>query len=103
MVTGCIRAEDTLARYGGEEFALLLRDAPEQQGVNCAERIRQVIESAQFISENQRLPVTSSFGVATFSGSEFSSPEELIEAADQFLYQAKRGGRNRVEAKLLKR
>lgn len=100
-VTDCIRAEDTLARYGGEEFALLLRDAPEKQGFTCAERIRRVIESTEFVTNGQRIPVTSSFGVATFTGDEFTAPEELLEAADQFLYKAKRSGRNRVEAKLL--
>lgn len=101
VVNECIRAEDTLARYGGEEFALLLRDAPEKQAFVCAERIRRVIEITDFTTNGQRIPITSSFGVATFTGTEFSSPEELVEAADQFLYKSKRGGRNRVEAKLL--
>jgi two-component system cell cycle response regulator len=100
----CIRAEDTFARYGGEEFALLLREASEKQGFACAERIRRTVESTDFIpSGGQRIPVTSSFGVATFTGTEFTLPEQLIEAADQFLYQAKRGGRNRVEARMLTR
>jgi diguanylate cyclase (GGDEF)-like protein len=101
VVNECIRAEDTLARYGGEEFALLLRDASEKQAFVCAERIRRVIEITDFTTNGQRIPITSSFGVATFTGTEFSSPEELVEAADQFLYKSKRGGRNRVEAKLL--
>jgi diguanylate cyclase (GGDEF)-like protein len=100
IVNDCIRAEDTLTRYGGEEFALLLRDTSESQGVACAERIRHMIQVAEFTTAGQRIPVTSSFGVATFTGTEFHSTEELIEAADQFLYKAKRGGRNRVESRL---
>ncbi len=99
-VHDCIRAEDTLARYGGEEFALLLRDAPEKQGFACAERIRRTIEATEFAMEQAKIPVTSSFGVATFNGVEFTAPEQLIEAADQYLYKAKRGGRNRVESKM---
>ncbi|RYE77146.1 MAG: GGDEF domain-containing protein [Myxococcales bacterium] len=99
----CIRAEDTFARYGGEEFALLLREASEKQGFACAERIRRTVESTDFMPSGQRIPVTSSFGVATFTGTEFTVPEQLIESADQFLYQAKRGGRNRVEARMLTR
>lgn len=99
-VIECIRAEDTLARYGGEEFALLLRDAPEKQGFACAERIRRVIEITDFSTNGTRIPVTSSFGVATFTGAEFTVPEQLIETADQFLYKAKRAGRNRVEARM---
>ena len=98
----CIRAEDTFCRYGGEEVALLLREASEKQGFACAERIRRVIELTEFTPPGQpRIPVTSSFGVSTFTGTEFSEPEQLIKSADQYLYQAKRGGRNRVEARML--
>jgi two-component system, cell cycle response regulator len=100
-VSECLRAEDTLARYGGEEFALALREASEKQAFACAERIRRTIELSEFVFNDVPMAVTMSFGVATFTGAEFQNPEDLIAAADAFLYKAKRGGRNRVEARML--
>jgi diguanylate cyclase (GGDEF)-like protein len=101
-VNSCIRAEDTFCRYGGEEFALLLRESPEKQAMACAERIRRTIETTDFaVPGVGRVPVTSSFGVAVFTGTEFTVPEQLIGLADQYLYRAKHGGRNRVEGALI--
>lgn len=102
-VTECIRAEDTFARYGGEEFALALRESSEKQAFVCAERIRRTIEMTEFFAGQERISVTMSFGVATYTGTEFDSPEALIASADEYLYKAKRGGRNRVESRMLAR
>jgi len=97
----CIRTEDTLARYGGEEFALVLREASEKQGFVCAERIRRTIEATEFVVGQTTVAVTMSFGVATYTGTEFEKPDDLIASSDMYLYRAKRGGRNRVEARML--
>jgi diguanylate cyclase (GGDEF)-like protein len=78
------------ARYGGEELALILPGTGPTEGVEVAERIRAAIASAP-----GPVPVTASLGVAWCPGSG-ASPHELLAAADAALYEAKRGGRNRV-------
>lgn len=90
-----IRQGDFFARFGGEEFCLLLVGGPLQRGVEVAERIRQTIESNEFMYGGQKLPVTLSAGVATLEAS-MMSWNELFEKADQAAYISKKGGRNRV-------
>ena len=88
---------DTVARYGGEEFVAILPDADEPEALGLAERIRQAIEGAGFQAGPGSV-VTISIGVAVMggkSGHRFT-PNELVNAADEALYQAKRSGRNRV-------
>ena len=98
-VGGCIRTEDLLARYGGEEFALVLREISEDNAISCAERIRATVAAEDFIFRDTKIPITVSLGVATFDGTNHPRPDDLVAAADAYLYKAKRGGRNRVEAK----
>jgi diguanylate cyclase (GGDEF)-like protein len=92
-----LRTEDLLARYGGEEFAVLLRDTLGQQALVCAERCRQQIEKLLFDPQGARIRATISVGIATLPDPELSTSEQLIEAADQALYAAKRLGRNRCQ------
>jgi diguanylate cyclase (GGDEF)-like protein len=92
-----IRLEDILARYGGEEFALLLRAIDADAALVCAERVRAAIERATFEFEGARIPVTISLGVATFTPGAYIVIERFVTAADEALYAAKRGGRNRAE------
>jgi diguanylate cyclase (GGDEF)-like protein len=61
------------------------------------ERIRQLVEAADFTFGDKKIPVTISIGVSCLSGGNYAGPDELIAAADNFLYAAKRNGRNRVE------
>ena len=96
-----IRTEDVFARYGGEEFAILLRESTEDQGYICAERCRRAIDSADFVFASTPMRVTISLGIASLLDSDYTNPEDLIAAADRYLYRAKKGGRNRVEAKLI--
>src|SRR5262249_21476150 len=96
-----IRTEDVFARYGGEEFAILLRESTEDQGYICAERCRRAINSADFVFANTPMRVTISLGIASLLDSDYTNPEDLIAAADRYLYRAKKGGRNRVEARLI--
>jgi diguanylate cyclase (GGDEF)-like protein len=97
-----LRASDVLGRYGGEEFSALLVNASNDSAMEIAERIRAVIEKQQFAtSEDQFMSVTISIGVATLPmecgdiGTE-SLSEDLVERADQAVYQAKHNGRNLV-------
>ena len=94
-----VRQEDLFARYGGEEFALLLRESQSDMALRCAERCRRAVDTADIVFNGTPIKVTVSLGVATLLDSDFSQPEELIAAADRYLYRAKEGGRNKVDAR----
>lgn len=87
-----LRGADVAARYGGEEFSILLPQTTLREAITIAERIRHKVETMRFPNRQ----VTVSIGIASCS-SEIKTPPDLIEAADKALYQAKEGGRNRVE------
>lgn len=93
-----IRQEDLFARYGGEEFCLMLREAPPDRAVRCAERCRGAIGGAPVVFHGTPIRVTISVGVATLLDGEYAQPEDLLAAADAHLYRAKTEGRNRVAA-----
>jgi diguanylate cyclase (GGDEF)-like protein len=87
------RPGDFIARYGGEEFAVILTNTSSLGAYVVAERLRHAIHEAPW---PQRL-VTGSLGVSTLSAV-ISESAQLVLAADQALYEAKRQGRNRVVA-----
>ena len=99
-VADTIRTEDLFARYGGEEFALMLRESSED-ALACAERCRVAVNRTDFIFSGTPIKVTISLGVATLQDSDFTQSEELLAAADKYLYRAKRAGRNRVDGKAI--
>jgi len=78
-------------RYGGEEMAVLLPKADVQGAAQVAERLRTAIEAHKIAG----VKVTASFGVAQCDAG-MADPPAFVEKADQALYQAKEGGRNRV-------
>lgn len=92
------RASDVVARYGGEEFSVILPGSDQQQAIATAERLRQRVEQLQMPHEASTVgkTVTISVGVASLRPSERDRGETLLSAADQALYGAKRGGRNRT-------
>ena len=98
IVAAQARETDRAARYGGEEMALLLPETDLAGARVIAERLRAAIEASSHQTEGGPLRVTVSLGVATFPSAGLETPEQLLEAADQALYRAKQGGRNRVEA-----
>jgi len=95
-VRGTIRKEDLFARYGGEEFCMVLVETSPEEAQGAAERVRASIENHSFQFESTRIRLTVSVGVATTTGDPPVTPSELLRTADEKLYQAKRGGRNRV-------
>jgi two-component system, cell cycle response regulator len=97
-VRDTIRTEDIWARYGGEEFVLLLRDCPPLRAAGVAERLRRRIEHMSMMFKQDKLNITVSIGVATAKDGNIEEASGLIRAADAYLYQAKRAGRNRVVA-----
>jgi diguanylate cyclase (GGDEF)-like protein len=90
------RAEDVVARYGGEEFAIIARGIGTDQAVRFGNRLRAFIQQAVIETENEKIKITLSAGVATYTGAEFSEPGELVSAADRALYEGKNSGRNLV-------
>jgi diguanylate cyclase (GGDEF)-like protein len=95
IVINTLRISDLSGRIGGEEFAALLPCSLEE-GVVAAERVREAFESSGIVDDNGAVDTTVSIGVA--GGPAGTELEVLLAAADTALYQAKRGGRNRVEA-----
>ncbi|WP_028345744.1 GGDEF domain-containing protein [Bradyrhizobium murdochi] len=95
VVVSNLRISDLSGRIGGEEFAALLA-CPLEEGVIVAERVREAFEASKLVCEEGPVVTTVSIGVA--GGPAGTELEVLLAAADTALYQAKRGGRNRVEA-----
>lgn len=96
--TSVLRSGEVLARFGGEEFALLCSPATVEQGVQAAERVRQVTACQPICYEQMEIPVTVSIGVSCMDDAcKMASSSELIALADAKLYLAKQNGRNRVE------
>jgi diguanylate cyclase (GGDEF)-like protein len=99
VAAASVRTEDIFGRYGGEEFTILCRGIPLNSAGMLAERIRLTVEQTQFVFESGVIPVTISMGVAAYPEIAVQNGLELIAAADEALYTAKRGGRNRVVLK----
>jgi diguanylate cyclase (GGDEF)-like protein len=95
VVVSNLRLSDLSGRIGGEEFAALL-PCPLEEGVIVAERVREAFEASGIVCDEGPVDTTVSIGVA--GGPAGTELEVLLAAADTALYQAKRGGRNRVEA-----
>ncbi len=95
ILVNTLRLTDLSGRIGGEEFAALLPCSLEE-AVIAAERVREAFANSGIVVEDGPVDTTVSVGVA--GGPAGTELEVLLAAADTALYQAKRGGRNRVEA-----
>lgn len=96
LLKGSIRKKDTVARYGGEEFILILPEANLDATFVIAERIRRLVENTPFEIGGTKIQLTISMGISNFPTHQARSKEELVKMADEALYEAKRGGRNKV-------
>ncbi|MEO1088140.1 MAG: GGDEF domain-containing protein, partial [Acidobacteriota bacterium] len=94
LVRPFLRPEQVFARVGGEEFAILSPETPLVGASNLAEKLRSHFEDARFDYAEVDLDITCSFGVADLMPG--MDREGLYHAADQAMYESKRGGRNRV-------
>lgn len=90
-----LRSRDQVFRYGGEEFLLVLADASPEACADVCDRLRLAIERHDWSRVAPRLAVTASFGLARHAGAQ-ESAGSLVQRADEALYVAKHGGRNRV-------
>ncbi len=98
LLVKSLRNEDVLARYGGEEFAIICRGLDMAPAKLLAERIRRGIEQHRFETGGKVIPVTVSIGVARSPDPALRNASDLVVAADENMYLAKRAGRNRVSA-----
>jgi two-component system, cell cycle response regulator len=102
VVRGALREVDFLARYGGEELVALLPETDAREAQVAAERVRKAIEDIVMSQLDPSVQVaaglkcTASLGTATFPVDSITAADGLIRSADEALYAAKQGGRNRV-------
>ena len=89
-----LRSSDVLARWGGEEFVLLLCDTEPDAATELLERVRSAVQAHTLVHGKHSIRMTVSIGWAQHQHSE--TLDETLQRADQALYDAKHGGRNRV-------
>lgn len=95
VVQDRIRRDEVFARYGGEEFVIVLPETGLGGARALAENLRERVGAHNFVFQGERIPVTISIGCAQLI-KEDRAAADLIQRADEKLYEAKRGGRNRV-------
>jgi diguanylate cyclase (GGDEF)-like protein len=97
LIASRIREVDFFARFGGEEFVLILPNTPKKDAVKVADKLRLLVRDHRFPGNGGEKPerLTVSIGVASYPD-DAQMMEELVDAADIALYEAKGGGRDRV-------
>lgn len=96
VISQQVRQLDSVCRYGGEEITVILPETGAEEAMQMAERIRCAIEQHRFdIGHGRNTGITVSLGVASLAAQQ-TTAEKLVAMADQALYAAKEGGRNRV-------
>jgi diguanylate cyclase (GGDEF)-like protein len=97
LMNSSVRASDWLGRYGGEEFLVIASEAPGNDAVQVAERLRLAVADNPFTSGTLTIATTISIGIANSLSIESPAPEAMVKIADSALYRAKANGRNRTE------
>jgi diguanylate cyclase (GGDEF)-like protein/PAS domain S-box-containing protein len=95
-----LRVFDSIGRFGGEEFIILLPETNLTDAAVIAERLREQVENIMVVTPKGNASTTISLGVAAFEPGQPLSLDKLLAAADQALYIAKDGGRNRVQLQI---
>jgi diguanylate cyclase (GGDEF)-like protein len=93
-----IRPYDLLARYGGEEFIILFKDCNKKESGEILQRIKDSISQTEYSFQESRVHITFSGGIVDIGEikPDAAAMEELVHRADERLYIAKQGGRNRI-------
>jgi diguanylate cyclase (GGDEF)-like protein len=96
IIASSIREVDLCARYGGDEFVLLLPHTPGENATTVANRVREKLARARPTWAGAAANVSLSVGIASNEDASLATPDDLVEAADRALYEAKQAGRDRV-------
>ena len=94
-IEDCLRTSDVICRYGGDEFVALLPQLPSSRALETGERLRSAVENTSFDADGHAIKTTVSIGIATYPN-EVGNVYDLLEKADEALYECKRSGRNNV-------
>jgi diguanylate cyclase (GGDEF)-like protein len=96
IMTREMRKGEVLARFGGEEFIACLCEANEKEAIVAAERMRKAVENAHLTEDDNPVMVTISIGGVVYPQQGLENSDNIIKAADEALYHAKKTGRNKV-------
>lgn len=96
LLNAVTRTTDSVSRYGGDEFAMILPETTKDRAKDVALRIKKDINRISKLPAFSHQPLTLSFGVSSFPD-DGTKVEDLIQSADEAMYQAKKMGRDRVE------
>jgi len=97
VINARLRRTDTVARLGGDEFAVMLPETPTDQALRVADELREEIGSQSVVGGGRSMRLTVSIGVSRFGGETKTSAEAVLVNADIAMYEAKAGGRDRIE------
>ncbi|MEK4459302.1 MULTISPECIES: GGDEF domain-containing protein [Paenibacillus] len=98
IITEQITANDIPARYGGEEFAILMFEHTFEEAYQIVENIRREVEKMTFQEKLQLVSVTVSIGLKSYTEEMNKDKDVFFQQADDYLYQAKRSGKNKIVA-----
>lgn len=97
LLSAGVRSTDLVGRMGGEEFIVLLPHTNLEHALAVAEKLRKTLRERPLLVQGVLLPVTASFGLTWLAENQKGQLPSLYAAADQALYSAKHGGRDRIE------
>jgi diguanylate cyclase (GGDEF)-like protein len=95
VIRESVRAGDIACRYGGDEFVVVLSNVTEKIAIRRAEKLRRTVAAHHILHRNKKVNISVSIGIAMFPA-HGSKTVELLQKADQALYEAKRMGKDRV-------
>ena len=95
-IMSCMRREDTFARFGGEEFVALFRFTPRTNALAITKKLLELVRAMQFSTPSVEFSTSATFGVASLEDDNYTTPDEMLMAADQNLYIGKNQGKNTV-------
>jgi diguanylate cyclase (GGDEF)-like protein len=96
LLKDCVRNTDIVTRYGGDEMAIVLLEVGKDLAIEVSDKLRREIEKRSFVWQGTTVKITVSIGVAAALEEGIQGWNGLVNAADQALYEAKNGGRNRI-------